>query len=449
MKPAKETSTGHVGSGLLMRTSLQGIAQKAIRLKKYRFQNLYRLLNYNSLAEAWRSNNKKAAAGVDKTTAKEFARELEQNLANLAKQLEKKRYRAKLVRRVDIPKGEGKTRPLGIPVIADKLVQSAVAKILEAIFEQDFCSSSYGYRPKLSAHTAIKDLTKELNFGNYSYIVEADIRGFFQNIDHTWLIYMLEQRIDDRAFLGLIKKWLKAGILNQDGKVMHPATGSPQGGIVSPILSNIYLHFVLDLWFEKVVKPHCRGKAYLCRYCDDFVCAFTNKADALRFYQALPRRLNKFGLELAEEKTNVISFNRFQQEEKTSFDFLGFEVRWGVSRRGKNIIKRRTSRLKLKKSLLNFKEWCRENRNNRLRNLFPELNAKLRGYYNYYGLIGNIESLREFYENVIKMLYKWLNRRSQRRSFEWLEFKRVLKRYRVLTPRIVETRQTQTKLEFN
>ena len=175
MQLAKETSTGHVGSEPLMRTSLQGIAQKAIRLKNYRFQNLYRLLNYNALAEAWRNNNKRAAAGVDKITAKEFAGELEQNLADLVKQLEKKRYRAKLVRRVDIPKGEGKTRPLGIPAIADKLVQSAAAKVLEAIFEQDFCSSSYGYRPKLSAHTAIKDLPKELNFGNYSYIVEADI----------------------------------------------------------------------------------------------------------------------------------------------------------------------------------------------------------------------------------------------------------------------------------
>ena len=432
-----------------MRTSLQGIAQKASRLKKYRFQNLYRLLNYNALAEAWRNNNKKAAAGVDKITAKEFAGDLEKNLADLAKQLVKKRYRAKLVRRVDIPKGEGKTRPLGIPAIADKLVQSAAAKVLEAIFEQDFCSSSYGYRPKLSAHTAIKDLTKELNFGDYNYIVEADIRGFFQNIDHTWLIKMLEQRVDDRAFLRLIKKWLKAGILNQDGEVTHPATGSPQGGIVSPILSNIYLHFVLDLWFEKVVKPHCRGQAYLCRYCDDFVCAFKNKADALKFYQALPRRLNKFGLELSEEKTNVIGFSRLNQEDKTSFDFLGFEVRWGVSRRGKMIITRRTSRVKLKRSLQNFKEWCRENRNNRLRRLFPELNAKLRGYYNYYGLIGNIERLRMFYEQAMKMLYKWLNRRSQRRSFEWLEFKRILKRYRVLTPRIIETSQTQMKLEFN
>jgi len=202
-----------------VRTSLQGIAQKAKRLKNYRFRNLYRMLNKSSLAEAWKTNNKKAAAGVDKITAKEFAKELNQNLANLAEQLVGKRYRAKLVRRVDIPKGEGKTRPLGIPAIADKLVQSAAARILETIYEQDFLASSYGYRPKLSAHTAIKNLSKELNFGDYSYIVEADIKGFFQNIDHAWLIRMLEQRIDDQAFVGLIKKWLKAGILKQDGEI--------------------------------------------------------------------------------------------------------------------------------------------------------------------------------------------------------------------------------------
>lgn len=214
-----------------MQTSLQGIAQKAKRRKSYRFQNLYRMLNYNSLAEAWKRNNKKAAAGVDKITAREYAKELQQNLTDLAEQLEKKRYRAKLVRRVDIPKGEGKTRPLGIPAIGDKIAQSAAARILEAIYEQDFCPSSYGYRPKLSAHTAIKNLSQELNFGDYCYIVEADIKGFFQNIDHSWLIRMLEQRIDDKAFLGLIKKWLKAGILKQDGEVEHPVTGSPQGGL--------------------------------------------------------------------------------------------------------------------------------------------------------------------------------------------------------------------------
>jgi group II intron reverse transcriptase/maturase len=323
MQLAKETSTGHAGSEQLMRTSLQGIAQKAKRLKNYRFRNLYRMLHYNALVEAWKTNNKKAAAGVDKITAQEFAKELKQNLAEIAEQLKRKRYRAKLVRRVDIPKGEGKTRPLGIPTIADKLVQSAAAKILEAIYEQDFCQTSYGYRPNLSAHTAIKDLSKELNFGDYCYIVEADIKGFFQNINHSWLIKMLEQRIDDRAFLGLIKKWLQAGILKQDGEIEHPITGSPQGGIISPILANIYLHYVLDLWFEKVVKPHCEGEAYLCRYCDDFVCSFRYKKDAAKFYLALPKRLGKFGLEQAEEKTQIVEFNRWQREQKRSFEFLG------------------------------------------------------------------------------------------------------------------------------
>ena len=199
---------------------------------------------------------------------------------------------------------------------------------------------------------------------------------------------MLEQRIEDKAFLRLIKKWLKAGILKQDGQVEHPVTGSPQGGIISPILANIYLHYVLDLWFEKVVKTHCEGEAYLCRYCDDFVCAFRSKKDAEKFYRVLPKRLGKFGLELAEEKTQIIQFNRWQREQSSSFEFLGFEFRWGISRRGKAIIKRRTARKRLRKSLANFKEWCRENRNRRLRRLFPELNSKLRGYYNYYGLIG-------------------------------------------------------------
>lgn len=433
----------------MMQTSLLAIAQKAKRLRKYRFRNLYRLLNYSALAEAWKTNNKKAAAGVDKITTKEYARELEQNLAVLAEQLKRKQYRAKLVRRVDIPKGEGKTRPLGIPAISDKLVQSAAAKVLESIYEQDFCPNSYGYRPRISAHTAIKDLSRELNFGNYNYIVEADIKGFFQNIDHTWLMNMLEQRIEDNAFLRLIKKWLKAGILKQDGEVEHPVTGSPQGGIISPILANIYLHYVLDLWFEKVVKAHCAGKAYLCRYCDDFVCAFSSKADADKFYRVLAKRLNKFGLELAAEKTQVLSFNRWQKADKKGFEFLGFEFRWGISRKGKHIITRKTSRKKLRKSLMNFKEWCRENRNKRLRRLFSELNNKLRGYYNYYGLIGNFDSLNQFYEQAMKMLYKWLNRRSQRRSFEWSEFNRILRGYGVLTPRITETKYTQFHFEFN
>ena len=431
-----------------MPTSLQAIAQKAKRLKSHRFQNLYKLLNYHALVVAWKRINKKAAAGVDKTTAKEFAQNLEANITQIEKQLIEKRYRTKLVRRTEIPKEKGKTRPLGIPAITDKLVQSTVSSILEAIYEQEFLPNSYGYRTKVGAHTAIKDLTKELNFGKYSYIVEADITGFFDNIDHDWLIKMLKLRINDRAFLGLIKKWLKAGVLHANGQVHDPITGTPQGGIISPILANIYLHYVLDIWFEKVVKPRCEGQAYLCRYADDFVCAFRYKKDADRFYQALGKRLNKFNLELSKEKTNIISFSRFRKEENTAFDFLGFEFRWGVSRKGKDIIKRSTSRNKFQKSIQNFKEWCKENRNNRLRNLFKELNTKLRGYYNYYGLIGNMTKLREFYENALKILYKWLNRRSQRKSFDYSSFAKVIKRYGILKPRIIESPYSQIKLNF-
>ena len=432
-----------------MQTSLQGIAKKAKQFKKYRFRNLYGLLNSKTLKEAWKSINKKAAAGVDKITAKEFAENLDSNIREIADKLKRKKYRAKLVRRVDIPKGKDKTRPLGIPAIADKVLQSAAAKILEAIYEQDFSSNSYGYRPKVGAKTAVKDLTEELQFKKYSYIVEADIKGFFDNIDHEWLIKMLELRVEDRAFIGLIRKWLKAGILEPDGQVVNPITGTPQGGIISPILANIYLHYALDIWFEKAVKPKCEGEAYMCRYADDFICAFRYKKDAERFYQALGQRLNKFGLELAEDKTNIISFSRFRKSENTGFDFLGFEFRWHVSRHGRDVIKKRTSRSKMRKSLANVKQWCKDNRDKRLANLFNTLNAKLRGYYNYYGVIGNYDSLNEYYRITKKMLYKWLNRRSQRRSFNLCQFEQVLKRYRIELPRTTERPNNQLELDFS
>ena len=447
MYPVKETLTGQVGLGKLMQTSLQGISQKAKRLKKYRFSNLYRLIDVNSLKKAWRRINKKASAGIDRITAKEYEENLQANIIEAVNKLKAKRYRTKLVKRVDIPKGEGKTRPLGIPATSDKIVQSTVAEIVEAIYENDFLKCSYGYRPNIGAKEAVKDLTEEIQ-GKYSYIVEADIRGFFNNINHDWLIRMLEQRIDDKAFIGLIKKWLKAGIMNPDGSISHPATGTPQGGIISPILANIYLHYVIDLWFEKKVKPACEGQAYICRYADDFVCAFRYKEDAERFYKALRKRLYKFNLELAEEKTNIISFSRFRKHENRYFEFLGFEFWWGISHKRKDIIKRRTSRKKLKKSLDNFKEWCRENRDKRLATLFSMLNTKLRGYYNYYGVIGNYKSLNKFFYEAKKTLYKWLNRRSQRKSFNFKEFIRATEYYGMLKPRIVEKVDNQMKIEF-
>jgi group II intron reverse transcriptase/maturase len=441
MYSSKETLTGRARPEQLVQTSLKGIAKKAKRLKKYRFRDLYRQINHSALSKAWENINKKAAAGVDKITAKEFAKNLKDNVKGILDSLIGKRYHAKMVRRVNIEKDNGKFRPLGIPVVADKIVQRATADILEAIYEQDFIEDSYGYRPNRDSKVAIKSLTKELQFGKYSYIVEADIKGFFDNIDHDWLIKMLKQRVNDKEFIRLIKKWLKAGILKEDGQVIHPVTGTPQGGIISPILANIYLHYVLDIWFIRKVKKGCSGEAHLCRYADDFVCAFRYKRDAERFYHILQKRLSKFGLQLSLEKTNIISFSRFRKYENNIFEFLGFEISWGTSRKGKDIIKRRTSRKKLRKSLKNFTKWCKENRNKRLRRLFSELNSKLRGYYNYYGIIGNYKSLHQFYRITKRILYKWLNRRSQRRSFNWQEFDKVLDRYRMLKPRITEINQ--------
>lgn len=420
-----------------MQTSLQGIAKKVKLNKKHRFRDLYRLLNEENLLDSWRYLNNKAASGVDRVSMKEFEANLLTNIQGLVTSLKEKRYRAKLVRRVNIPKGKGKYRSLGIPTIGDKLIQKAVARILEAIYEQDFLNCSYGYRPAIGAKDAVKDLSATLAKGRYGYILDADLQGFFDNINHQWLIKMLEERIDDKPFIHLINKWLKAGILSTDGKVLHPVTGTPQGGIVSPILANIYLHYVLDLWFEKKVKPNCKGEAYLCRYADDFICAFRLNDDVEKFYVALIKRLNKFGLSLSPDKTRIIRFSRFEKG-TNYFEFLGFEFRWGTSRKGKDMIKLRTSRKKLLSSLIKFSLWCRKCRNLRLRRIFKLLNAKLRGYYNYYGVIGNFASLQEFFRQAMRILYKWLNRRSQKRSFYYNIFNQIAKFYHIEKPRITE-----------
>jgi group II intron reverse transcriptase/maturase len=268
-------------------------------------------------------------------------------------------------------------------------------------------------------------------------VVESDIKGFFDNIDHEWTIRMLEERIDDRALLWLIKKWLKARVLDTDGKVLHPVTGTPQGGIISPILANVYLHYALDLWFEKEVKRRCRGEACLIRYADDYVCAFQYRADAERFYEKLGPRLGKFGLALSEEKTRVIPFDRHQPSGGARFEFLGFEYYWGKDRSGRAHLKRRTSRNKLRSSLKRFTEWCKKNRNLRLTMLFERLNIKLRGYYHYYGVYGNIGSLKQFFASAMRILKKWLNRRSQRCSYNWTGFATLIDHFLVEQPRIV------------
>jgi len=415
-----------------MQTSLERIAEKARNKKKYRFRNLFRMINEELLYYSWGNLNKKAATGVDGVTYDEYAENLDENISRLVNNLKKKKYRTKLVRRKNIPKGNGKTRPLGIPALEDKLVQYAASLILQSIYEEDFLDCSFGYRKNRGAHDAITDLRSVLENDWCNFVVEADIKGFFDNIDHEWLIKMLSQRIDDKSFLWLVKKWLKAGILEEDGKVLHPVTGTPQGGIISPILANIYMHYVLNIWFEKVVKKYCSGRAYICVYADDFICVFENLGDAHRFYKSLSKRFGKFKLELSEEKTNIINFIKWAN---TKFDFLGFEFR--LSNLMKRHVMIKTSKKKLQISIRNATTWCRENRCKRLKQFFKMLNAKLRGYYNYYGIRGNYVSIRKFHYIIKGLVFKWLNRRSQRNSYNWDGFKMMQKWYRLESPRIV------------
>ena len=419
-----------------VQTSLLGIAKKASSDKRYRFRNLYRELNEELLQDSWRLLRKDAALGVDLVSAAEYEANLEENIHQLVERLKRKRYRAKLVRRHYIPKGEGQMRPLGIPAIEDKLLQMAVKRLLEAIFEQDFLSCSYGYRPRVGALEAVDQLTVQLQFGGYHHVVEADIKGFFDNLSHEWLMRMLAERIDDQAILRLIKKWMKAGVLDTDGKVLRPEGGTPQGGIISPILANVYLHYALDLWFAKVFQRSCKGEAFLIRYADDFVCGFGREEDAQRCYSELEERLRKFGLELAAAKTRVLPFSRYRLGE-TSFDFLGFEFRWGTDRKGQARLKRRTARKKFRSSVERVAEWCKKHRHLRIKEQFRRLNAKLRGYYNYYGVNGNYASLNEFYHLLQRLHLKWLNRRSQCPSYTWDGYYALRQHFALQQPHLV------------
>ena len=428
-----------VGSEPHEPTSLRAIANKAKADKHHRFRDLYRCLNAELLMHCWGGLNKAAASGVDGVTAAAYAQNLHANIEALAERLKSKRYRAKLVRRHYILKENGKQRPLGIPALEDKLVQAACARLMTAIYEQDFLDSSYGYRPERGAGDAVKDLTFDLQYGRYGYLVEADVQGFFDHLDHDKLLAMLSLRIDDRAFVGLIRKWLKAGILEPEGHVVHPDTGTPQGGIVSPVVANAYLHYVLDLWFEKVVKPRCKGEALLCRYADDWVCAFRFREDAERFYRVLPKRLEKFNLAVAPEKTRLLRFSRFHPSMTRRFSFLGFEFFWKEDRKGTPRVMRRTARKKLQGACRRIKEWIQSSRHLLVREFFEGLNRRLRGHYNYYGVRGNSRALYRFFDWAKQCTYKWLNRRGgKRRSFTWGRFTQLLDLVQIVKPRITE-----------
>ena len=429
-------------------TFLRTLAEKAHTDKHRRFGDLYRWLNRDVLRLCFFQLRKDAASGVDGVTYQEYEKNLEANLEDLVGRLRRKAYRARLVRRKYIPKGNGKMRPLGIPALEDKLVQTAVTQILLAIFEIDFLPCSYGYRVGRSAHDAIRALTQALQFGRYNFVYEADIKGFFENIRWDWLERMLQQRISDGAIINLIGKWLRAGILEEDGRVVHPQTGTPQGGIISPVLANSYLHYALDLWFERRVRPQQRGQGKLIRYADDFVVAFEYRHEAEAFDQALKTRLAQFGLEVAADKTKTLRFGSNGGPHNGRFDFLGFEFYWQPDREGKPRVKRRTATKKWLAGMQRTRDWIKENRHRPRRQIMKTLRSKLQGTWNYYGLIGNYRRMKLFYEETNRALHKWLNRRSQRRSISREAVDRLFERFQIPPPRIVEKKHQKVPCQL-
>jgi RNA-directed DNA polymerase len=439
----------NVGPDNVGTTSLLDIANKARSHPKHRFQNLYRMLNLPQLLQAWYRLNKNASAGIDKVSAQAYGKDLYANLVDLEQRLKDKRYRCKGIRRTFIPKSNGKQRPLGIPTLEDKIVQQAVADILGSIFEADFLECSFAYRPGRGAGDAVASLSANLQWGSFGYVVESDIKGFFDDVDHDWLLRMLEQRIDDRAFLALISQWLKAKVHLPDGTTIKPLTGTPQGGVISPILANIYLHYTLDLWFERKIKPKLAGKAFLLRYADDFVLAFQYRRDANAVYGSLPARLKKFKLTVAREKTSMVRFSRFHPSMRRRLTFLGFEYYWWTGLDGTPRVLRRTSRATLKSTRRSLKDWMKRSRPKTLQQWAAELRVKMLGHYRYFAVKGNGRGLYRYYGMVVELLFKWLNRRSQRRSYNWAGFKQLLEVMRLPNPSSIQPKEYRVSWLFD
>lgn len=417
-----------------METKLARITEVAKTRPEEKFTSLFHHINEEMLMACHYELAGNKAPGVDKVTKEEYESNLAENLQKLVERLKQKSYRPQPVRRVYIPKGDGKTeRPLGIPAYEDKIVQMAMTKILQAIYEQDFLEFSYGFRPGRSCHDALMSLNQIIEWGKISYVVDADIRGFFDNVDHKRLIEFLGHRIKDPNMIRYVARFLKAGVMEK-GKWEPSEKGTPQGGVISPLLANVYLHYVLDLWFAAVIKKKCHGEAQIVRYCDDFVCCFQYKEEAEWFYGALKERLAKFGLEIAEEKSKIIQFGRFAEVDSLkqgkrkpdTFDFLGFTHYCSKSRNDKFRVKRKTSRKKLKAKVKAFKAWIKSVRNQHILDIWSAVRSKLVGHYRYYGITDNYVMLKYFLLAVQKLLYKWLNRRSQRRSFNLKKFDRFL-----------------------
>ena len=435
MEPLKGKAAGTSGPETVY-TKQQRIAELAREASRMAFTTLAHHIDLEWLMEAYRRTRKDGAVGVDMQTARDYAEHLEDNLRLLLDRAKSGTYHAPPVRRVHIPKGDGQTRPIGIPTFEDKVLQRAVALVLEPIYEQDFHPGSFGFRPQRSAHDALQALWKQTMAMRGGWVLEIDIRKFFDTLDRAHLRSILGQRVRDGVILRLIGKWLKAGVM-ESGRVTHPEAGSPQGGVLSPLLANVYLHEVLDTWFERMVKPCMHGGSFLIRYADDAVMVFEKEEDARRVLEVLPKRFGKYGLTLHPEKTRLVAFRQPPKRRDSNgdgpgpgtFDLLGFTHYWGLSRRGHWVIRRKTASSRLSRALKRIGVWCRVNRHRPPAEQRLRLSMKLLGHYGYYGITGNMRSIEWFRRQVEHIWRKWLGRRSAKGRMNWARFALFLDRF--------------------
>jgi len=425
-------------------TKLHRLSELAKQDPTLQFTSIAHLLNGELLGDAYRRLRKDVSPGVDGLTAQAYEQDLERNLQDLHQRLREGRYQAQPVRRVYIEQ-EGKRRPLGISALEDKIVQRAAVSILEAIYEQDFLPCSYGYRPGRSPQDALNAVSRVTVRGKVNYVLEVDIKGYFQNIVHEHLMTFLQQRIKDRSLLRLIGKWLHVGVL-EDGQLLPVTKGTVQGAVISPMLANVYLHYVLDEWMEAGVKPRLRGEMELIRFADDFIVCFQHRKDAEHVASVLRNRLAKYGLELSEEKTRLIAFGRFAEErlrnqgqgKPPTFDFLGFTHICARSRNGKFTVHVRTARKRMRRAMQRMAAWCREHRHLAVQEQYRSLVRMLLGHYGYYGRRSNLSSLYRFLYFTERIWYKWLCRRGQRRRLTWRAYHDFLRRHPLPHPRVTQ-----------
>jgi len=427
-----------------MATKLDRIKELSAKNPKMVFTSLYHLINEDLLRECHQELDGKKATGVDNVTKAEYEAKIDANLKELVERLKRKSYKPQASLRVYIPKANGKMRPLGIAAYEDKLVQSALGRILMAVYEPKFLNFMYGFRPKLGCHDALKELARKIEKGKTSYIVDADIKGFFNNIDHERVLELIHFRIADPNILWLIKKTLTAGVM-ESGKWQATEKGTEQGNLASPVIANIYMHYALALWYVVHFQKTCRGESGLVIYADDFVATFQYKEDADKFLEAIRERFAKYGLELEPSKTRLIEFGRFAEESRKkrgegkpeTFDFLGFTHYCSKSyTTGWFRVKRKTAQKKYRLKLKEMDIWLKQNRHLHLKELTDKINMKLRGHYQYYGITDNFKSIGKFLYETQRKLFKWLNRRSQKRSYTWEGFNELLKIFPLKQPRI-------------